>query len=164
MRSSKLVIAATAWLLRRTLPRLKAVIDSVFQGRQLHELELADVRALLADAKAEPLLWEAKGVKIKPGEIRKQIWQGCHYRSISPPIGRYLDRRQKAPKGATTQYPCGIPPSSRRPTRWSRRAWRSSSPAASSRAWNSGGALGDGYGWQAPSAVLTAPVHESAGA
>lgn len=49
------------------------MIDSVFQGKQLYALELADVQALLDDAKAEPLLWEAKGVKIKSGEIREQI-------------------------------------------------------------------------------------------
>jgi hypothetical protein len=48
------------------------VID-VFHGKELSKLELADVQALLDDARAEPLHWEAKGVKIKAGEIREQI-------------------------------------------------------------------------------------------
>lgn len=39
----------------------------------LQALELADVERLLDDAQAELLHWEAKGVEIKPGTVRKQI-------------------------------------------------------------------------------------------
>jgi hypothetical protein len=37
------------------------------------DLELDHVRHFLADAPSEPLLWEAKGVKAHPDEIRKQV-------------------------------------------------------------------------------------------
>jgi hypothetical protein len=49
------------------------VLD-IFKGKGLHELRLDDVRSLLDDTRAEPLHWEAKGVELKPGEIRKQIF------------------------------------------------------------------------------------------
>lgn len=49
------------------------LVIGVFQGKELGKLELVDVQALLDDAKAEPLHWEAKGVKIRAGEIREQI-------------------------------------------------------------------------------------------
>ena len=45
----------------------------VFKGKGLHELGVDDVRSLLDDSRAEPLHWEAKGVELKPGEVRKQI-------------------------------------------------------------------------------------------
>ena len=45
----------------------------IFNGKRLQELELVDVRSLLDDAQAEPLHWEAKGIEVKPGEVRKQI-------------------------------------------------------------------------------------------
>ena len=45
----------------------------VFKGKSLHELRVDDVRSLLDDTRAEPLHWEAKGVELKPGEVRKQI-------------------------------------------------------------------------------------------
>jgi Putative DNA-binding domain len=48
------------------------VID-LFHGRRLQQIELSDVEALLDDTRAEPLHWEAKGIKIEPGEVRKQI-------------------------------------------------------------------------------------------
>ena len=41
--------------------------------KQLQQIELSDVEALLDDTGAEPLHWEAKGVKIKRGEVREQI-------------------------------------------------------------------------------------------
>lgn len=43
-----------------------------FNGKRLHELELEDVRTLLDDARAEPLDWEAKGVEVTGGAVRKQ--------------------------------------------------------------------------------------------
>jgi hypothetical protein len=45
----------------------------LFHGKELRELELADVESLLDDAGAEPLHWEAKGIEIRPGEVRRQI-------------------------------------------------------------------------------------------
>jgi hypothetical protein len=45
----------------------------LFQGKPLHELDLDDVQALLDDAEAEPLTWEAKGIAVKAGEVRKQV-------------------------------------------------------------------------------------------
>ena len=45
----------------------------IFIGKGLHELRLDDVRSLLDGTRAEPLHCEAKGVELKPGEIRKQI-------------------------------------------------------------------------------------------
>jgi hypothetical protein len=48
------------------------VID-IFRGKALALVELDDVAALLDDVAAEPLHWEAKGIKVNPGEVRKQI-------------------------------------------------------------------------------------------
>ena len=45
----------------------------IFRGKELHGLALDDVRELLDDAESEPLHWEAKGIAIKPGEVRRQI-------------------------------------------------------------------------------------------
>lgn len=62
-----------------TRPRVALTLDTVldiFKGKRLHELGLDDVRSLLDDTQAEPLHWEAKGVELKPGEVRKQI---CGY-------------------------------------------------------------------------------------
>jgi len=42
-------------------------------GVPWNELKLAHVRAFLSDAGAEPLLWEAKGIRADKGEIRKQV-------------------------------------------------------------------------------------------
>jgi hypothetical protein len=45
----------------------------IFDGKALAQVGLDDVAALLDDVAAEPLHWEAKGIKINPGEVRKQI-------------------------------------------------------------------------------------------
>jgi predicted HTH transcriptional regulator len=45
----------------------------MFRGRRLQDLTLEDVATLLDDVEAEPLDWEAKGVEIKPAEVRKQV-------------------------------------------------------------------------------------------
>jgi hypothetical protein len=57
IRSSKLVIAATAaWPFLRTPPRLDAVIDRVFQGKQLYALELADDRGPIEISVSDEIL------------------------------------------------------------------------------------------------------------
>jgi len=48
------------------------VLD-IFNGKRLHDLELEHVRSLLDDVRAEPLHWEAKGIKVRSGEVREQI-------------------------------------------------------------------------------------------
>jgi hypothetical protein len=39
----------------------------------LQELTLADLEAFLGGAESEPLLWEAKGTKLDPHEVRRQV-------------------------------------------------------------------------------------------
>lgn len=42
-------------------------------GVRWEDLCLADLARFLADAEPEPLLWEAKGIEAKPGEVRRQV-------------------------------------------------------------------------------------------
>jgi hypothetical protein len=84
------------------------VID-IFRGKTLAQVNLDDVAALLDDTAAEPLHWEAKGIKINPGEVRKQI---CGFANSQ--VGGFLILGTTADKGAWhldgVTFPNGDPP------------------------------------------------------
>jgi hypothetical protein len=57
---------------RVNAPALQSSVVTIF-GVPWDQLELEHVRAFLADAGPEPLLWEAKGTEVTKGEIRVQV-------------------------------------------------------------------------------------------
>ena len=42
-------------------------------GVRWEDFGLGDLERFLADAEPEPLLWEAKGIQAKAGEVRRQV-------------------------------------------------------------------------------------------